>query len=190
MAAGIDTLRFETLGGGINLRAASLARFEKIEITGAGVIELDAADLGGGFATNTHVTSSGGTLKFWQAGQPFSAASLLVTGKLTVASMGTWGNDVQLGNAASDDSLLGDEGGDWLRGLGDDLYSIGAGDVVSELAGGGTDTIRAFASHEMEDHVEHAMVYAVAGVKIVGNELANQIGGGGGADTAHRRRWQ
>jgi serralysin len=212
MGAGLDTLRLEATGGTLNLRAAQLSSFERIEIRGSSALLLDAADFGAGFLTNTEVVADGGTLKLWQgAGQPFSAAALKVTGDLIVSVVGTGGNDVQLGNALARDYLAGGDGADWLRGLGgadtllggagadtldggagadlliggagDDLYAVGAGDQVSEAANGGTDLIRAYASHVMEANLENAMVFATAGLRIEGNDLANQIGGGAGADS-------
>jgi Ca2+-binding RTX toxin-like protein len=212
MGAGVDTLRYDNVGGSLNLRGAGLSSFEKITLNGSGALHLDAADLGTAFLTNTQVTSAGGILKFWQAAaQPFSAASLIVTGNLIVSVAGTAGNDVQLGNASSRDYLLGLNGNDWLRGLagtdtllggdgndtldggagadlfyggsGDDVYITASLDVIVEEVGGGTDTIRAYASHAMDANVENLMVYANGGVRIDGNSLSNQIGGGAGADS-------
>jgi Ca2+-binding RTX toxin-like protein len=212
MGAGSDTLRYDNTGGSLNLRGAAMSGIERIDLTGAGILHLDAHALSAGLATSLAVNSQGGTLQFWQtAGQPFSVATLQVTGNLIVAVVGGAGNDIQLGNAASRERLSGGDGNDWLRGLGgqdtlsgdagndtldggtgadtltggtgDDLYIVNGQDDVIEAAGGGTDTVRVYTDHALGNHVEHAMSYVDTGLRISGNDLGNQIGGGLGDDS-------
>ncbi|WP_374301743.1 Calx-beta domain-containing protein, partial [Paracoccus sp. (in: a-proteobacteria)] len=77
-------------------------------------------------------------------------------------------------------------------GRGNDTYVIGAGDTVRELAGQGTDTIRAGISVTLGAHVENLVLTGGAAVNGTGNALANVITGnaarnvltgGGGNDT-------
>lgn len=104
------------------------------------------------------------------------------------------GNDQLFGNA-SGDRLLGNEGNDLLDGgtghdtmaggAGDDIYMVDtSGDQVQELAGEGTDLVRAtVASHTLADHVENLAFIGVGNFSGTGNALANHISGGSGNDT-------
>lgn len=88
--------------------------------------------------------------------------------------------------AAGDDILNGGAGADTLTGAaGNDLYLVDdAGDVVIELAGGGTDSIEVSISYSIETlvHVEN-LLGAATGQSLTGNDGANRIEGRGGNDT-------
>lgn len=91
-----------------------------------------------------------------------------------------------IGTAAAD-ALTGTAGADLMAGgAGDDTYQVDhAGDVVSEAAGGGSDTILASVSHTLGAAAQIEFLQAAAGaaeLALTGNALANTITGGDGAD--------
>ncbi|ALA57586.1 calcium-binding protein [Nitrospira moscoviensis] len=127
------------------------------------------------------------------------------------AIAGTAGNDVLVGTS-SDDRLLGLSGNDELSGLagndqldggtGADLLAGGSeddtyivddpGDVVTELANEGVDTVLSSVTCTLEVHVENLTLTGTAAINGTGNELdnvltgnsfANVLTGGQGNDT-------
>jgi serralysin len=135
------------------------------------------------------------------------------TGNVSIArgvvienAIGGAGNDVLLGNAASN-VLTGNAGNDTLRGgagtdtliggAGNDVYLVdNPGDVISEAAGAGSDTVVAAASYVLGAGVSVETMTtlsasATTAIDLTGNELAqslygnagnNVLTGGGGAD--------
>ncbi|HEY7809717.1 MAG TPA: M10 family metallopeptidase C-terminal domain-containing protein [Allosphingosinicella sp.] len=104
---------------------------------------------------------------------------------------GNGGNDL-IAAGLGNDTLDGGEGNDeMLGGAGNDTFIVGeAGDIVTELAGEGTDTVRASIDYALGANVENLVLTgsaqsgtgnALANV-ITGNDLANIIDGGAGAD--------
>ena len=99
-------------------------------------------------------------------------------------------NTITGNDAANTLTAIG--GGDTLIGMGgNDSYLLsGTGDLVSELAGGGTDTVTAGFDYVLTDHVERLIMTgaAVAGTgnaeanEIFGTDGDNLIDGMGGAD--------
>ena len=98
-----------------------------------------------------------------------------------------------LTGGGGDDVLDGDTGADSLVGnSGNDTYVVdNVGDVVTEVAGEGTDTVRASINYVLGDNVENIILTgaarkgtgnALANV-ITGNGLSNVLDGGAGADT-------
>ncbi len=89
---------------------------------------------------------------------------------------GLGGNDT-LNGGAGNDTLIG--------GQGDDTYVVdAAGDVVTELAGEGTDTVQTtLASYTMAANVEILTFTNTSAHSGVGNALANVMTGNSGADT-------
>src|SRR5450830_1658113 len=116
-----------------------------------------------------------------------------VTGK---GAVGITGNDAAnrlTGNAAAntltgnagDDTLDGGLGADkLLGGTGNDSYRVdNAGDVVTELASGGTDTVTtALARYTLGANVEHVVHDSATAFAGTGNALANRIDGNIGND--------
>jgi Ca2+-binding RTX toxin-like protein len=96
---------------------------------------------------------------------------------------GHGGNDVLDGRLGAD-TMAG--------GTGDDTFHVDdAGDVVTELAGEGIDTVRATISHALAAEVENLVLMGTAAIDGTGNELgnvltgnaaANVLTGGGGDD--------
>ena len=114
---------------------------------------------------------------------------------------GNDGNDVLIGLAGNDtldggagnDTLDGGIGNDTLiGGTGDDLFIVGeSGDVVTEAAGGGTDTVRASIDYTLGANLENLTLTGAALVgtgneldnRLTGNDLANVLDGKAGNDT-------
>jgi len=106
---------------------------------------------------------------------------------------GLGGNDVLQGDSG-DDRLDGGAGADTMTGgTGNDIYVIDeSGDVVVELASGGTDNIETSVSFVLLAEMENLTLMGSASINGVGNSLANalignvgsnRLDGGGGADS-------
>jgi VCBS repeat-containing protein len=116
--------------------------------------------------------------------------------------IGGEGNDLLLGEAG-DDVLQGDSGNDTLNGgigsdsmlggSGGDTYFVdNAGDLVTEHAGEGSDTVRSSVAHTLGDNVENLVLTGSGGIAgtgnaldnvITGNAASNALDGGAGNDT-------
>jgi len=99
--------------------------------------------------------------------------------------IGGAGNDLLTGGEGND-SLTGNGGADVLQGgVGDDKYSVdNVGDVVSENAGEGIDTISTgLSSYALGANVENLKFTGSGNFIGTGNSLANIITGGAGNDT-------
>jgi Ca2+-binding RTX toxin-like protein len=81
-----------------------------------------------------------------------------------------------------DNILTGNAGADTLHGLeGDDAYTVGAGDIVIELPGEGTDRVQtSLANYSLPDNIENLTLSSGVGTGF-GNALDNQIVVNGGA---------
>ncbi|MBB2710841.1 UNVERIFIED_ORG: Ca2+-binding RTX toxin-like protein [Rhizobium etli] len=90
-----------------------------------------------------------------------------------------------LSSGAGNDTLNGGAGADRLiGGTGDDTYVVdNAGDIVTEAADAGTDTVRtALAGYTLGNNVENLTYTGSASFSGAGNALANTITGGAGND--------
>ncbi|VVP19203.1 hypothetical protein PS893_03735 [Pseudomonas fluorescens] len=97
---------------------------------------------------------------------------------------GQGGNDIINGDAGND-ILIGGGGADAMAGgAGHDIYEVtDLGDVVSELADAGSDTVWTdLASYTLSDNVENLYYGASGSFRGIGNALANTIAGGVGND--------
>lgn len=104
---------------------------------------------------------------------------------------GNAGNDL-IASGLGNDTLNGGIGNDEMLGsLGDDLYFVDvSGDIVTELAGEGTDTVSSAISYTLGSNVENLILTdsATTGTGneldnvLTGNALANTLSGGAGND--------
>lgn len=121
-----------------------------------------------------------------------NATSIVLTG---TANINVTGND--LGNqltgndgvnilktGAGNDTLNGGKGADtMIGGAGNDTYyADNALDIVSEQAGGGTDTVYSSASYKLSDNVENLVLIGAANINGMGNNLGNQLTGNDGVN--------
>jgi VCBS repeat-containing protein len=102
------------------------------------------------------------------------------------------GNDTLRGDGG-DDSLFGDAGNDLLDGgtgadsmaggTGDDTYIVDhGGDVVTEVAGEGVDTVQSSVSTTLSANVENLVLTGGGNISGTGNELDNVIIGNDGSN--------
>jgi 2',3'-cyclic-nucleotide 2'-phosphodiesterase (5'-nucleotidase family)/DNA-binding beta-propeller fold protein YncE len=184
--AGKDSMqggdRADTLDGGSGIDILDGGDGDDVLLGGTGG-EL----LLGGLGDDLLDGGSGDELGFGGAGRD----TLLGGGGLDILE-GEEGDD-SLSSGTSADTLDGGLGADVMVGAtGNDLYVVDdAGDVVTEIAGGGRDLVRSAVDLTLGAFVEDLTLVgsAVSGTgnarsnAILGNELANLLSGGGGADT-------
>jgi Ca2+-binding RTX toxin-like protein len=95
--------------------------------------------------------------------------------------IGAAGNDV-LNGLAGDDFLDGGAGNDRMAGgAGNDTYMVDStGDVVTEAAGAGTDTVQSSVSHTLGTNVENLTLTGSSAINATGNALDNILTGNAG----------
>jgi Ca2+-binding RTX toxin-like protein len=156
-----------------------------------GIDEISAAGLTGAVTINLNDATL-------QAGDPnaggFVSSMAGIRGGFTIANKaeienatGGSGNDTLTGNEfvnvltgnAGNDSLDGQLGADDLRGGdGDDTYMVDdVGDKVTELSGGGIDTVRSSVDHVLDDEVENLTLVGSSAIDGTGNGLNNMLTG-------------
>jgi hypothetical protein len=94
---------------------------------------------------------------------------------------GNSGNNV-LSGGAGNDTMSGGAGNDtMIGGTGNDIYVVdAAGDVVTELAAQGTDTVQSSISYALGSDVENLQLTGVAAINATGNTLDNVLTGNSG----------
>ena len=97
---------------------------------------------------------------------------------------GNSGNNILTGNAGND-TLNGGSGSDTLRGgLGNDTYVVNStGDVVTENAGEGTDTVQSSITYTVGNNVENLTLTGTSTLNATGNTLDNVLTGNSANNT-------
>jgi serralysin len=196
----IGAASFTGVGNGLN----------NIVTGGAGNDWLDGgagADvLAGGMGDDTYVVddsgdavteTAGGGLDAIYASVSYSLSAnvenLFLTGSSAINGVGNGLDNVLVGNGAAN-NLQGRDGADFLDGgagadtmvggVGDDTYVVdNAGDVVTEAANGGVDTVQTLlVGYTLGTNVENLTYIGAGDFNAVGNAVANVIIGGSGAD--------
>lgn len=119
--------------------------------------------------------------------------NLTLTGSSAINGTGNTLANTITGNGA-DNTLDGGSGNDTLvGGLGNDLYIVNAtGDVVTEAASAGTDTIQSSVTYTLGSNVENLTLTGTSAINATGNTLNNvlignignnTLSGGTGSDT-------
>jgi Ca2+-binding RTX toxin-like protein len=109
---------------------------------------------------------------------------LTLTGMAAVDATGNALANMLTGNGAAN-RLDGKAGSDAMRGgAGDDTYVVDqAGDEISEVSVGGTDTVLASASYDLGGrYVEKLTLTGTAAIDATGNSLDNVLSGNGAAN--------
>lgn len=104
-------------------------------------------------------------------GALFAGADSFIGSSLPDVLLGYTGNDTLKGGAGAD-TLVG--------GSGADEYVVTAGDVITEAAGGGIDTVKSAATWILKAGVEKLVLTGAANASGTGNTAANTITGNAG----------
>ena len=129
------------------------------------------------------------------SGAATSTVALNVNATAVLSALQIEGNNGanRLLGGSADDTLIGNAGNDrldgglgadsMLGGTGNDTYVVDdEADETVELAGEGTDTVRASVSWTLGEHIEHLVLTGSGDIDGTGNELANSITGNAGAN--------
>jgi Ca2+-binding RTX toxin-like protein len=119
--------------------------------------------------------------------------NLTLTGTSAINGTGNTSNNTLTGNSANN-TLTGNGGDDWLDGgagsdtmrggLGNDTYVVGqTGDVVTENANEGIDTVRSSISYTLGSNVENLILTGTSAINGTGNTLANVVIGNSANNT-------
>jgi Ca2+-binding RTX toxin-like protein len=148
--------------------------------TGVLQIVVSATDSGGLSVTDTFVL----TVQAPRTVTGTSGNDTLIGNSASERFMALAGNDIVTAGAGND-TLDGGAGSDTLTGgLGNDTYVVDSStDVVTELAGEGTDTVQASLSITLGAEIENLILTGTGNLSGRGNDLNNTLTGNSGANT-------
>jgi Ca2+-binding RTX toxin-like protein len=119
--------------------------------------------------------------------------NLTLTGTSGISATGNAGDNVLTGNSgnntltgnAGNDTLNGGSGSDTMvGGQGNDTYVVAqTGDVVTEAANEGTDTVQSSITYTLGNNVENLTLTGTTAINGTGNSLDNVLTGNGGNNT-------
>ena len=109
---------------------------------------------------------------------PANVENLTLTGTAAINGTGNTVANIITGNTANN-TLNGSTGADQLKGgTGNDTYVVdNTGDVVTELASGGTDLIQSSVTYTLPGEVENLTLTGITAINGTGNTVANIITG-------------
>jgi len=194
LAANVENLVL-TGSGDLNGTGNALAN-SLIGTAGNNVLDggAGADTLQGGAGNDTYVVDNAGDAVVEQADEGVDTVlasvshalaanveNLALTGSASVSGTGNALDNTMTGNSG-DNLLDGGAGADMMAGgMGNDTYVVDdANDMVSELAGAGTDTVLAGMDHTLAANVENLTLTGNDGIAGTGNALANVLTGNGG----------
>ena len=136
------------------------------------------------FSTSTNINKSGIASAY---------KNLILTGSAPITGYGNTQNNTITGNDANN-TLDGLAGADtMIGGLGNDTYFVdNVGDVVTEVASEGIDTVQSTITYTLADNVENLTLLGSGAINgtgntanniLTGNAGANVLNGNGGTDT-------
>jgi serralysin len=186
-AGGYLTATIPTLAE-INARRVADGRSERSQATYDYYIATFGASFTNGLLTDNIGIAYGAVIENAKGG---SGNDSLLGNSVDNVLSGNSGDD-NISGGAGNDTLDGGTGADtMLGGTGDDLFAVDdAGDIVTELAGEGTDAVRSSISYALGSNVENLTLTGSArsgtgnalNNVIVGNAEANELKGGAGDD--------
>ena len=183
-------------GGSIDLRQVTLMDLEGLQVSGDTTAVLLASQVKG-FSTfslpganalvnvvmDAEVTLD---LSAFGLGIAASARGFEVIGDGSAEAItGTDLTKDMLSGGGGNDTLRGGAGNDTLiGGLGNDTYVNPTGDVITELSGGGTDTVESDVTFTLSGRqfVENLILTGTGNINGTGNSYANVLTGNGGAN--------
>jgi Ca2+-binding RTX toxin-like protein len=168
LSVSLDTAIVTPVGGGSQLAGGNGNDTYYVYNPGDTVIEA----AGGG--TDTVISGISWTLAD-------NVENLTLTGVGNINGTGNALANTLLGNTGNN-ILDGKAGADIMKGgAGNDTYVVdNAGDVVTELAGQGTDTVQAGITYTLGNNIENLTLTGVGNIKGTGNGLANHVDGNAG----------
>lgn len=148
-------------------------------------------------STDGVVELAGGGIDMVQSSATFTLSAevenLTLTGSSAINGTGNGLGNVLIGNSgantltsgAGNDVLDGGSGTDTMvGGTGDDLYIVNAtAEILTELAGEGTDSVQSSATYTLAANVENLTLTGTAAINATGNALANVLIGNSANNT-------
>jgi hypothetical protein len=115
----------------------------------------------------------------------FTSAGVLPNGTTYTLQVSVSDQVGGIGASAGNDTLDGGGGADTMfGGAGNDTYIVdNTGDVISEVSGGGNDTVRSSVNYTLSGQIENMVLTGSDAVNGIGNSLANSMTGNGAANT-------